>query len=65
MTLTWPTSPGFTYAVWASTDPTDLTLWKEVVDALTTGSYTVQPGGNPNTATENRIYYQIRAFAVP
>ena len=65
VTLTWPTSPGFSYAVWASTDPTNPTLWKEVVDALTTGSYTVQPGGNPNTATENRIYYQIRAFAAP
>ena len=61
VTLTWPTSPGFTYAVWASTDPTDLTLWKEVVDALTTGSYTVsrrQPQhrhGKPDLLPDPRL----------
>ena len=62
ITLTWPATVGFTYAVWASTN---LTAWVKVADALTTGTYTVEPGGTPNTATETRIYYQVRAFAAP
>lgn len=62
VTLTWPVEAGFTYSVWASTN---LGPWVEVVDALTTGSYTVLPGGSPNTATESRIFFQIRAFTAP
>ncbi len=62
VTLTWPVTAGLTYSVWASTS---LGGWVEVVDALTTGSYTVLPGGSPNTATEDRIYFQIRAFPAP
>ncbi len=60
VTLTWPTQSGFNYAIWATTD---LSNWVEVADSLTTGNYTILPGGIPDTATEKRIYFQIRAFA--
>ena len=62
VTLSWPTSPGLIYSVWATTN---LTNWVEVVNSLSTGSYIVQPGGNPNSATGKRVYYQIRAYRVP
>ncbi len=59
VTLTWNASAGFVYEVWASTT---LTGWAKVADGLSGPSHTVNSGGNPNTATEPQVFYQVRAF---
>lgn len=60
--LTWNALPNSVYSVFASTD---LNTWMQVTSGLTTTSYQVQPGGNPNTAAAARVYFQIRAFPAP
>ena len=62
VSLTWTVTPGMVYSVLASRN---LNEWFEQVDGLTTGSYTVQPGGFPNTATEGRLHFRIQSSLPP
>jgi hypothetical protein len=64
VTLTWPAAAGSVYSIWASTSLA-ADSWVEVADSITTGSYTVMPGGIPNTATEPRLFFQVRQFNAP
>ncbi len=36
-------------------------LAENLTENLTVTQYTVAPGGHPNTATEPRVFFQIRA----
>ena len=59
VSLSWENLPGSKYSVWAST--TMISGWVKLAENLTVTQYNVAPGGNPNTATEPRVFFQIRA----
>ncbi len=56
VTLEWTAQPGLVYYVFASTD---LVNWFEQIDAISETTYTVQPGGFPDTATAPAVYFRI------
>lgn len=56
VTLSWPQEAGKRYTVEASVNLKD---WVEQVDNLEAATYTVNPGGAPNTATEPAVYFRV------
>jgi hypothetical protein len=56
--LNWAAQPGASYYVFASTNLVD---WFEQVDGLTETTFTVTPGGFPDTATSDNVYFRVEA----
>jgi len=62
VTLAWTPLPAHTYGVWVSKS---FSGWVKVEDGLSTDTYTVMPGGTPDTATEPHLFFQVRATPSP